>query len=166
MNSTPPLDLRDIHLPDGVSWWPPAPGWWLLLLGLLLLAAIGVYLYRRRQARRIHRAALQQLKQIKQAYADHGDDQQMVQALSVWLRRVCLSLYPRVAVASLTGRHWLAFLDQGLGQSKQPLRFSEGAGEALLSAPYQPLAPCDAQGLLSICQLWLEALSRHPQVRA
>ena len=32
-------ELRDIHLPDPLSWWPPAIGWWLLVIGSLALVA-------------------------------------------------------------------------------------------------------------------------------
>ena len=30
------LPLRDIQLPDAVSWWPLAMGWWLLLLVMVV----------------------------------------------------------------------------------------------------------------------------------
>lgn len=159
------LTLRDIHLPDGISWWPPAPGWWIVLVVLLLLLALGIFLYRRRQGQGVHRAALQELSGIQQAYAQHADDQQLVKALSVWLRRVSLSLYPRVNVAGLTGEAWLEFLDRDLARGKDPIRFSEGAGRALISAPYQAVARVDADELLSICRHWLKALPRYPQVR-
>ena len=25
------IPLRDLHLPEAISWWPLAPGWWLLI---------------------------------------------------------------------------------------------------------------------------------------
>ena len=25
------IPLRDLHLPDAISWWPLAPGWWLAI---------------------------------------------------------------------------------------------------------------------------------------
>ena len=31
------IPLRDLHLPDAISWWPLAPGWW-IVLGLALIA--------------------------------------------------------------------------------------------------------------------------------
>ena len=49
------LPLRDIHLPEPVSWWPMAPGWW-WVIGLLLLASAvvtGIILYRRYRRSRL-----------------------------------------------------------------------------------------------------------------
>ncbi|MGB5726303.1 MAG: DUF4381 domain-containing protein, partial [Thiogranum sp.] len=47
MNPGSELPLRDIHLPDPLSWWPPAPGWWLLLTLLVAIALLGGYLLHR-----------------------------------------------------------------------------------------------------------------------
>ena len=60
--------LRDIHLPPPVSWWPLAPGWWLLLGTLLLLTAIAFWLWRRRRRSNWRREALRELAQL------HGSD--------------------------------------------------------------------------------------------
>ena len=63
MNPADPLaQLRDIHLPEPVSWWPPAPGWWIVLL--LSLAAVVLVIYYLRKywlQRRYRRVALREL---------------------------------------------------------------------------------------------------------
>ena len=55
------LPLRDIHLPDPVSWWPMAPGWWLLFFLLVLLISLSIFFLRRRQQYR--RSAVYKAKQ-------------------------------------------------------------------------------------------------------
>jgi hypothetical protein len=51
--------LRDIQLPEPISWWPLAPGWWVLIIlatgifgwaGLLLIKRYRANLYRRQAA--------------------------------------------------------------------------------------------------------------------
>ena len=39
--------LRDIHLPDAVSWWPIAWPWWLMLSLLIALISFAIY-YRKK----------------------------------------------------------------------------------------------------------------------
>ena len=39
--------LRDIHLPEPIGWWPLAPGWYLLGFFVLSLAVILAYTIRR-----------------------------------------------------------------------------------------------------------------------
>ena len=34
----PLVNLKDIHLPSPVSFWPPAPGWW--ILAVLLISSL------------------------------------------------------------------------------------------------------------------------------
>jgi len=59
MNADDPssIPLRDIHLPDPIGWWPPAPGW-SIVLGLLVLASAGLaFALWHRHRRRLQRAA-------------------------------------------------------------------------------------------------------------
>lgn len=156
-----PLALRDIHLPSSISWWPPALGWWLVLLIVLLLVITGVLIYRYRKSRRLHKAALNELEEIQATYKHNQNDQQLVQSLSIWLRRVSLSLYPRTDVAGLTGKDWIEFLDQAVSKPSSQQYFSEDLGRALISAPYKQSISIDAHALLTTCRNWLSALPRR-----
>ena len=110
MNPDPLTQLRDYHLPDPVSWWPPAPGWWLLALLLLLALAAVLRLLRRRRRLAPRRSAQRELQALKNAHSTDGDDTALVQGLSRLLRRFALARFPRKQVAGLTGEAWLRFL--------------------------------------------------------
>jgi hypothetical protein len=128
------LPLRDIHLPEPVSWWPPAPGWWLLLA--ILLTALGFALgwWLRRRQRRVLRELLGELDAIERQHRHRHDTSATVQQLSVLLRRAALSFHPRREVAGLTGPDWLDWLDR-IGRSRT---FSTGVGALLDDSPYRP----------------------------
>lgn len=147
------LSLRDIHLPDPISWWPPAPGWW-IVLGLFLTLMVAVWVFVRWKAsRRFRYLALEHLEQLAIDFQKHQDNHKFTQNISVLLKRVCLVCFPRSQVAGLTGEEWLYFLDQNLPEKP----FSEGPGRALLLAPYQRQGDAvDVEGVLRVCRLWLK----------
>ncbi len=140
--------LRDIHLPPPVSWWPPAPGWWALTALLLLALGLGLWLLRRRRRNRWRRRALAELTQLRTA-----DDALLLRGLSVLLRRVAISRFPQAEVAALTGEAWLEFLDLTLGDDDSAFR--SGAGRVLIVGPYAAAAEVDAPALLALCERWL-----------
>ncbi|MEO5378501.1 MAG: DUF4381 domain-containing protein [Magnetococcus sp. DMHC-6] len=146
--------LQPIHPPEPISFWPPAPGWW-GLAALLFIASPWLFFRLRRffQARRPIREALIELEQIAASYQKNQDGLQLLQKLSVLLRRVAMQRYGRPATAALTGQKWLAFLDQ-TGQTKA---FSQGAGELLASGPYRLVEPDDPNALLAIVRAWIRA---------
>lgn len=153
------LPLRDVHLPAGVSWWPPAPGWWLLLVAVLLVA-VGFVLWR--YWRFWHRwhpryRARRALAGIRIDYARHGDPKTLLRDLSGCLRRVALTVAPRPEVAALTGQAWLAFLDHYV--PGQP--FQTGAGRVLADGPYQKSPDVDTDALLSLSEQAIEAMTRR-----
>ncbi len=154
MNPDATLPLRDIHLPDPVSWWPPAPGWWALLLLLVLLIALAGWLWHRHRQRAVQRAAQTALQTIAARYQADGDNAALARDLSILLRRVCLSHYPRQQVAGLNGEAWLAWLDRDLEQRP----FQTGIGRVLLNAPYQPQVDYDGAALIRLCRQWIETL--------
>jgi hypothetical protein len=157
MNSnSPALELRDIHLPEPISWWPPAPGWWLLLSGIVLLAVVFWWAYKQRQKKRARRDSLKALADIREQFSHHQSPAKLLRELSVLMRRSCITFYPRALSASLTGEDWLQFLDATSPNSE----FCDGIGKALASAPYLPERAqhsIDSEALLDLCETWLRA---------
>ena len=154
MNPQDPLaELRDIHLPDAVTFWPPAPGWW--LLGLLILAAllIGAYqLWRRHQRRAYRRGGDAELQALYTHWQSTNDTQAFLQELNALLKRVALKSFPATDVAALSGSGWTQFLDQHYPGNENAVF----AGSALEFGPYAPsVEDVDIAHIHKTCQHWV-----------
>ncbi len=149
----PELPLRDIHLPEPIGWWPPAPGWWLLAVGLPALLMLAWWLWRWLRRKTVAKLALAELESIAQSDADA---RVQVQQLGILLRRVALSRYPREQVAGLVGEQWLAFLDGALGKED----FSKGVGRLFIAAPYRREVQADMDALYALCREWIKRLPK------
>ena len=148
-----PLDeLKDIHLPTAVSWWPPAPGWWIVTIVVTFACVITCIKIHRYLTSPV-RAASRELTRIRRDFRTHRDVHALATALSIFLRRCGLAAYPRVDVAGLSGRAWLEFLDR----TGATLAFTDGPGEALVSAPYQASVDIEAETLLTTVEAWTHA---------
>lgn len=148
------LPLRDIHLPPEPGWWPPAPGWW-LIAAVLLGAGVAAYAWRRRRrAYAAHRDVLARLAALERARPAAPED--VLAELSVLLRRLALTLYPRQRVAGLTGRAWLNFLGETGGGGA----FAADAGHWLLDGPYRRdarPARAELEALFDAARGWVRA---------
>lgn len=157
------LPLRDIHLPDGVAWWPPALGWWLVAALLVAAAALfAVHYYRRRHLR----AALRALARVQKALEQGAEPVSCLQSVSTILRRFAMTSVAAAgsahdAVAGLIGERWLQYLDSRWGRRE----FAAGAGRQLLAAPYarpNTIERATALELTELCRAWL---AEQPQSR-
>jgi hypothetical protein len=150
------LDLKDIHEPEAIGWWPPAIGWWILAVAIPLLVIFLVWLYKKLTRRTAIKTANKILIQIKQDA--ERDNLQKLCDLSVLIRRVAISVSPRASSAGLTGQHWLAFLDT----SVKGMPFSEGVGQLLADAPYRKTQPSELQisQLIELCEDWVKAQAK------
>lgn len=150
------LPLRDLHLPDPVSWWPLAPGWWVLIVLLALLLGYGLYrAYLRRRHNAPRRFALRELARYQSDYLEHRNPVVLGKQLSELLRRGMLAYARRDEVAGLTGEAWLAWLDRGM-----PLPyFHTDGGKSLLQLPYRDpegdFADVDIDALVSAVRMRL-----------
>lgn len=155
----PLADLRDIHLPAEIDWWPPAPGWWILAAMMLAGSAVLITAfirYRRRLAPR--RTALKLLDAYYAEYEKERDTLLFCQRAQNLLRRTALHTYGTDTVAALNGRHWLNFLD---AQTDDRYNFAT-MGEGFLAALYQPDAVSVDSGMLySTTQYWLRTHRRQ-----
>ncbi len=158
------LPLRDIHLPDAVSGWPPAIGWWLLPLIILLLALLiykapeYIKKYKQRHKKIAYKKiALQELKTISENDLQAGDTLRHISGL---LRRIALSYLPRENVAALTGNQWIEQLNKLSSQAV----FSDEISELLINATYQAKISFDRQALISCCEQWINQLPDTSQL--
>lgn len=157
-----PLDqLADIHLPDGVSWWPLAPGWW-ILLALLVSAIIGFFIWRHRQQQNHYRViAQQELSAIYAHYQQANNAAEYLHAVSVLLRRTALTAYPHSFNASIKGKEWLNWLDSVCPTLNE--KFSGELGQSLLTSAYQKNPQINASGLHQLSSQWINLHRNHRQ---
>lgn len=146
------LPLRDIHLPEAISWWPPAIGWWLAFAIAVLLFWLMWRLFKqwtRKTALKTAKTLLQQIKHNQQT-----SDLQKLRQISIWLRRVSISIAPRQQSAGLTGEKWLRYLDTNLDGSP----FSNGVGQSLADVQFRKSIPdgLDIPAIIDLCELWLQ----------
>lgn len=152
------LPLKDIHLPQPIDFWPPAPGWWLLAVLLPLLALLIRFVYKRMRLRTAAKTAAKLLAEIR--LNNQSDSGQTLAALSALLRRVAISTAPRQDVASLRGAAWLAYLDRSLADAP----FSQGPGRCLADGHYRQTPPAEAEleALFELCERWLKQQAKKP----
>lgn len=150
------LKLRDIHLPEPVSWWPPAPGWWLLLILIIAVIYFTPRVIKKLKQVPLNKQAAIELKKIESDYQAHQDKSRLAQQLSTLLRRICMSYASRKRTASLTGNEWI----KQLNSITEKNYFSAEASNILLNAPYQKTYTDDTDMLLICCRNWIKALPK------
>ena len=151
--------LRDIHLPDAISWWPPAIGWW-ILLALVIAAFIFIpKLYRRVTYTHLNKVANITFKNIIDEFKVNNNDSDFIRATSQFLRQTAMSYCGRDEVAQLTGDKWV----QALNSITKQEHFTPDLKQSLVNAPYQKNISIDAEQLIKAVQNWLNALPKEPQ---
>ena len=128
------IPIRDLHLPEAISWWPLAPGWYVVIAIALAVCFYLLHLYSQHRSRgAARRHALRELGRLTADFEKHGDAVAFSSDMSELLRRTMLAYAPRSEVAGLTGDAWLAWLDRDLDQP----RFPGDTGRKLLDLPYR-----------------------------
>ena len=149
------LQLRDIHLPAPVSWWPPAPGWWLLGGLIIVLILSGLWWRHRHQCRYYRRVALSQLAKLETRYCQTPHEIALIAELSRLIRHMAVLHYPTQNCAGLQGEDWLKFLDHPFADAP----FSSGIGQVLAQGPYQRQEQLEhPDQLVSLCRRWIKQL--------
>lgn len=147
----PLSQLRDIHLPEPGSFWPPAPGWW--LLAALLVVAVGflaAWLIRKYRRNRWLKAAHAELGQLQR---NNTYDNVWFGQLNRLLKRCARICYPGSQPQNLSGSAWVEFLLH-TGGDQTPL--SASVIEAMVAASWQPEPDCDPAQALAQARQWLQ----------
>ncbi len=146
----PLAQLRDIHLPNAISAWPPAPGWWILaLLSIATLVGISLWLWRWINANRYRKLALKALNSLDQQQPTH-----YLQQLNSLLKQTALAASPHSEdIAKLSGQQWLQFLDH----SASTKDFQQGIGKVLADGPYAvSIENINTAPLHQLAQRWIK----------
>ena len=161
--SSNPLDqLRDIHLPEAIGFWPPAPGWWLLaLLTIIAVTLLSQRIIRHKRRQRYRKQALQQLTRLQ-----HYKQQpvEYLQKINTLIKQTAITAQSRLShgesVSHLSGRRWLQYLDKSSNNND----FTEGLGKLLAEGPYRSnIDDANLDGLEQITRQWIK---QHRAVEA
>jgi len=145
-------DLRDIHEPDPISFWPPAPGWWIMLLFAIMAIFLLRWWLKRDKSPRYKKLANEALKNITTNYEVQRNGYKAAGEISELIRKVMVLTDDRSEVAGMIDEEWLSYLDSKSGTDS----FTKGAGRVLTTAIYQKESDIDVEGLLAATKVLLK----------
>ncbi|GAA0203656.1 DUF4381 domain-containing protein [Kangiella japonica] len=150
--------LRDIHQPEPVSWWPLAPGWWIIIALVVLIAALFIIkaILKKRHYRYV-RLAVKELKQLKQT---NKESRWLAKSHNL-MRRLSLCYVPEDKIGRMSQQEWQAFLQATSKQSLNKQTLSEQTINAFVDLPYKPASyseTLDKDAILNEVTQWAEGL--------
>ncbi|MCH9691980.1 MAG: DUF4381 domain-containing protein [Gammaproteobacteria bacterium] len=145
--------LKDIHQPATISWWPPAPGWWLLGILLIGLCTLGIfYLLRWRRQRRALRYRNEGMRLLRELNLAQPE---AILTINTLLKRVAIVSFGHSNCAQLTGQRWITFLER-----TAPITMPQQAKTALLQSLYSN-RPTTYSALTELRDYALEWVKSH-----
>ncbi|MBX2848642.1 MAG: DUF4381 domain-containing protein [Acidiferrobacterales bacterium] len=145
--------LRDVHLPEQLSWWPLAVGWWILIVCstiAIIASIVGVIGHQRRNLYR--KQALQQLQVCYLDWQSQQDTVSYLQAVNVILKRSILHIDGASNLVKVTGQRWVDGLNRLVKKS-----MSEQTGTALSIECYQLESTADVDIVQRDVTQWLKS---------
>ena len=153
----PLAQLRDIHLPAPIGWWPLSSGWFILLVVLFVSLGLSAFCIRRRFLwRQPQKEGLRLLMVYEKEYKQGGNPRVLGARISELLRRVALAYFPREEIAGLQGDLWIDFLNKtGTG-----INFNE-VRDCLVLLPYQNQGSLELDALFFCAKSWIKGIVKH-----
>lgn len=149
-------NLRDIHQPPAIPFWPLAPGWYFLFaLIIIALTVSGYCFYKKWLAHAVKRLVLERIDELEKrqkAESFSAKTSTISEELSALLKRAALARYPRRQVAGLHAESWLLFLDR----TGQTTEFSQGIGKLLTVYPYRSQSEILPEQFFHLIKNWVE----------
>lgn len=151
--------LRDIQLPEPVSWWPLAPGWWFVIASCLaILIGVVLMVVRHQKRNRYRRLAMNELEESLQRWHNNTSDSaysngDYIEKANDVLRRTVKHVSHDSSLTSQSGQQWADTLQSF--SKKHTL--SENSRFALTEACYHAEPDVDIDELhQQLCQ-WLQS---------
>lgn len=154
--------LRDIHVPAELGWWPPAIGWWILALAIIFIAyrLIRRWINQHHQGR-YKKQALTELNQQLTLWQRDGNDAHYLQGVHALLVRVCLHLEGGRQLSAKTGQRWADDLNRYSAEE-----LDQESVFALTQAAYQKEPTVDIERLHKLVNRWIKKHKRAPLDRS
>ncbi|WP_078085556.1 DUF4381 domain-containing protein [Microbulbifer mangrovi] len=152
--------LKDIHEPAAIGWWPLAPGWWILAgVVIALLFAAGWLALRLREKKRRNLYRAEGMRLLRSVALD---EPRAVEEINTLLKRVAVVTFGRDTCAPLTGQRWIQFLESSI---EQPM--PQAAQRTLLECLYGASASSrtDLEALRDFAIRWVRE-HQLPQAEA
>ena len=146
MPNDPLQQLKDIHLPRGVSMFPLAPIWYVFMVLLIIAAIIFIIWVIHKKRKQLQIASI--YKMLDAIEAQNSDD--ILSQTSILIKRVSIMKYAPQKPHTLFGEEWLMFLDT----TGKTTDFTKGHGRSLLDI-YRPQQITDKTQFFSVIRKWI-----------